>query len=123
VARVVVVPPPYPDHWPIAASQKFSPPDNWSSIGDAPSVVLNDGTFMLGSNPGKQDQVALLNPSTLTWTFNPGDTYIEQGYTLLQTGDVLTVGTNDQTSMRYDSVANQFVNDSPPPVILFNSQS
>src|SRR5690242_17426799 len=34
-------------------STAVKPPPGWMSIGDSPSVVLNDGTFMLGNTQGK----------------------------------------------------------------------
>jgi hypothetical protein len=99
-------------------SKQLSPPSGWTNIGDSPTSVLNDGTFMIGNTQGLGNQVALLNPSTLTWTFGGGDEDNEQGYTLLQTGDVLTTGVYDPTSKRYDPSAKAFVLDAPLPVML-----
>ena len=62
------------------------------TIGDAQSVVLADGRYMQADCCTKQD--ALLDAKTLTWTrtgkgkFDPND---EEGWTLLPSGDVLTV--------------------------------
>ena len=70
----------------------MSPPSGWSSIGDAQSVVLSNGTFMLANCCSEQQ--ALLNASTLTWTstgsgkFDEND---EEGWNLLPGGNVLTV--------------------------------
>jgi hypothetical protein len=100
------------------SSTPISPPPGWTNIGDSPSVVLSDGTFMLGNTQGRGDQVALLNPATLTWTFGGGDSDNEQGYTLLQTGDVLTTGVYAPTSKRYDPAAQAFAIDAPLPVML-----
>lgn len=70
---------------------------SWTQIGDAESVVLPNGTFMLASccayNP---DADALLNAGTLAWTAtnapNGGLPYQdEQGYELLPDGKVLTI--------------------------------
>lgn len=70
-----------------------------SNIGDACSVILEDGTFML-QNPfyllqaGNTVSAALLNANTLAWTptgtgkFDAND---EEGWTLLPNGKVLTV--------------------------------
>jgi hypothetical protein len=69
-----------------------SPPDEWANIGDAQSVVLPDGTFMLAN--ALTTQQALLDANTLTWTatgtgkFDVND---EEGWTLLRSGNVLTV--------------------------------
>ena len=49
------------------------PPPGWGNIADAPSCVLTDGTFLLGNTQGLGSQVALLDPSTLTWTFGKDD--------------------------------------------------
>jgi hypothetical protein len=92
----------------------------WTQIGDAQSVVLADGTFMLASccaiNPAAD---ILLDAKTLTWrnTGAPraGNGYQdEQGYELLPGGDVLTLdiwtgfnfvkqnGTNAKNAERYN---------------------
>lgn len=68
----------------------------WTQIGDAQSVVLPNGAFMLGSCCGDPDVDALLDPTTLTWAAtgspNAGGAYQdEQGYELLPSGNVLTV--------------------------------
>src|SRR6202167_2418670 len=64
-------------------------------IGDSESMVLPDGTWMLAGCCNYPDQDALLDASTLTWTFtgapNAGGAYQdEQGYQLLPNGNVLT---------------------------------
>jgi len=67
-------------------------PSGWANIGDASTVVLQNGTLMLANTTTKQ--AALLNPSTLAWTatgtgkFDAND---EEGWTLLPGGKVLTV--------------------------------
>jgi hypothetical protein len=69
-----------------------TPPAGWTTIGDAQSVVLANGTFMQANCC--TNQAALLNPQTLTWTatgankFDPND---EEGWTLLPNRKVLTV--------------------------------
>lgn len=75
-----------------------SPPSGsqWSRIGDAESVVLANGSFMLGACCGNPDVDAILNPTTLTWTAtgspNAGGNYQdEQGYELMPNGNVLTI--------------------------------
>jgi hypothetical protein len=95
-----------------------SPPTPWTNIGDGPSVVLPDGTFMLGNTQGIGQEVALLDPVTLSWTFGGGDLQNEQGYVLLQTGDVLTADVYDQGSQRYQASSNAFSHDAPMPVML-----
>jgi hypothetical protein len=69
-----------------------NPPEGWTTIGDAQSVVLFDGTYMQANCC--TNQAALLDPKTLTWTstgagkFDPND---EEGWTLLPNKQVLTV--------------------------------
>jgi hypothetical protein len=66
-------------------------PQGWGQIGDASSVVLSDGTYMLG-NCCTSNQ-ALLNESSMTWTqvgTGKHDTNSEEGWTLLPSGKVVT---------------------------------
>jgi hypothetical protein len=65
-------------------------------IGDSESMVLPDGTWMLAGCCNYPDQDALLDASTLTWTFtgapNAAGAYQdEQGYNLMPNGNVLTI--------------------------------
>lgn len=69
-----------------------NPPAGWSTIGDAQSVVLSDGTYMQANCC--TTQAALLNPATMTWAptgANKFDVNDEEGWTLLPNGKVLTV--------------------------------
>lgn len=100
------------------SSKQFNAPPNWTNIGDGPSAVLPDGTFMIGNTQGLGTQVALLNASNLTWSIGGGDQDNEQGYVLMQNGDVLTTGVYSQTSQRYDPGARKFVPDANLPVAL-----
>lgn len=68
-----------------------SAPGGWSSIGDASSVVLPNGTYMLADCCNSNE--ALLNESSMTWTptgTGKHDANSEEGWTLLRTGNVLT---------------------------------
>jgi hypothetical protein len=85
-----------------------SPPTGWANIGDAQSVTLPDGTFMLANALTRQQ--ALLNATNLTWTptgSGKSDSNNEEGWTLLWDGNVLTVdayvatGSCDTNSERY----------------------
>ena len=70
----------------------IAPPATWSTIGDAQSVVLPNGTYMQANCCNKEQ--ALLDASTLTWTItgkNKYDVNDEEGWTLLPDGTVLTV--------------------------------
>src|SRR5579872_9844 len=70
-----------------------NPPSGWSSVGDAPGVVLSNGTLVIGDIFGTMD--AVFNSKTLTWTQFAGtgklDVNSEEGWTLLPDGTVLTV--------------------------------
>jgi hypothetical protein len=81
-----------------------APPRGWTSIGDAASEVLANGTFMLQqpcntclTNPNLTVDDALLNAKTLTWKVIPGtgknDPNDEEGWTLEPSGQVLTLDT------------------------------
>jgi hypothetical protein len=65
-------------------------------IGDAPSEVLADGRWMVGASGWTtNNDDAILDPSTLTWTTTGGAGRIEgngeAGFTLLPSGKVLSV--------------------------------
>ena len=78
-----------------------APPAGWTTIGDASSVVLPNGTFMLANCCDYPPQAALLDASTLTWTVltnssgykGKADGNAEEGWTLLPNGKVLTIDT------------------------------
>jgi hypothetical protein len=79
-----------------------SPPSGWSSIGDAQSIVLANGKFMLANCCTKQ--AALLNASTLTWTATgtgKADINDEEGWTLLPNFQVLTVDANNTGNLTH----------------------
>jgi hypothetical protein len=79
-----------------------APPPGWTSMGDAASDVLANGTFMLQhpcqsclTDPALPVDAALLNAKTLTWTVIPGtgknDPNDEEGWTLEPSGQLLTL--------------------------------
>jgi hypothetical protein len=78
-----------------------NPPAGWSRIGDAASVVLPNGKFMLANCCDIPAQAALLNASTLTWQVldnvtgfvGKNDSNNEEGWNLLPNGDVLAIDT------------------------------
>jgi hypothetical protein len=81
------------------------PPAGWANIGDSPSTVLPNGTYLLGSK--FDTRVAVLDPATLTWTelasTGKSDFNAEEGWTLLPDGTVLTYDVlNAPNSERYD---------------------
>ena len=73
---------------------EVAPPPNWGYIGDASSIVMPNGKFLLGN---KLDQrIAELDPATMTWTAlgSAGadeDFNAEEGWTLLPDGTFITV--------------------------------
>ena len=77
------------------------PPPGWTKIGDAPSAILPDGTFMLGNCCDNPAQAALFNEASLSWTVltkssgfaGKFDRNNEEGWTLLPDGNVLTIDT------------------------------
>ena len=82
---------------PVADTWTSLPLLPWSEVGDASSVVLPDGTFMLGNCCNSTQ--ALLNESTLTWSLTgmgKADTNSEEGWTLLPSGKVVTADVGDE---------------------------
>ena len=72
-----------------------NPPSGWTSIGDAQSVILPNGTFMLAD--ALSSKQALLDATTLTWTSTgtgKADGNDEEGWELLPDGTLLTVDAN-----------------------------
>jgi len=70
----------------------IAPPTGWSTIGDAQSVILPNGTYMQANCCTTES--ALLDPSNLTWTITGTgkfDVNDEEGWNLLPDGTVLTV--------------------------------
>jgi len=71
-----------------------SPPSGWSTIGDAQSIILPNGTYMLANccdNPGQQ-ALASIKGTRVTWTIQISyDSNDEQSYTPLPDGNVLMV--------------------------------
>jgi hypothetical protein len=88
---------PQADSWtPVAPPSPSDPNEAWYQIGDAASVVLPDGTFMLSACCADPTANALFNESNLSWTNIGGPTagqdyQDEQGYELLPNDNVLTV--------------------------------
>jgi hypothetical protein len=76
---------------------KNSPPSGWSSIGDAESVILPDGTYMQ-SNCCSAQNALYGGPNTWTATGNvKQSSNDESGFTLLSNDMVLTVDTKSST--------------------------
>jgi hypothetical protein len=74
-------------------------PSGWSSVGDAQSVILANGTLMVANCCTTQE--ALLDAANLTWTATgsgKADINDEEGWTLLPNGEVLTVDANNDNT-------------------------
>jgi hypothetical protein len=74
------------------------PPAGWAYIGDAPSTVLANGTFMLGNACGNNSgvgQTALFNEPALSWNImsQPPAWTAEAVFTLLPDDTVVFIGT------------------------------
>ena len=101
-----------------------SPPVGWSSIGDAQSTVLPNGTFMLAN--ALSSAQALLDPINLTWTIvgnGKADWNNEEGWTLLPNGDVLTVDVNQFNSELFSPSTEVWSTAGVPPVTLVSACS
>jgi len=85
----------------------MAPPAGWSEIGDAQSVVLNSGKFMLANCCTTQEAILTLTspPSWASTGTGKADINDEEGWTLLPGGKLLTVdannGANPSTSEIY----------------------
>jgi hypothetical protein len=75
--------------------KKLVAPAGWTTVGDAQSVILPNGTLMVANCCTTQE--ALFDATTLTWTTTgtgKADDNNEEGWTLLPGGEVLTVDVN-----------------------------
>jgi len=73
-----------------------TPPAGWNYIGDSPSAVLPDGTYLQSDCCDWGPNAALFNAKTFTWTATGSgkfDLYAEEGITLLPGGNLLDVDT------------------------------
>ena len=90
-------------------------------VGDAASIVLPDGVFMLGACCASPSVEALFNATTLTYsaTGAPPTYQDEQGYTLLQTDNVLTIDVWDPNATHlYNQGTGTWTAGAPTPVSL-----
>jgi hypothetical protein len=70
------------------------PPAGWNYIGDSPSAVLPDGTYLQSDCCDSPPKAALFNAKNRTWSSTGQgkfDLYVEEGLTLLPSGNLLTV--------------------------------
>jgi hypothetical protein len=79
--------------------KKLNAPAGWASVGDAQSAILADGTMMVADCCTTGE--ALLDAKNLTWTATgsgKSDVNDEEGWTLLPSGEVLTVDANEDNT-------------------------
>ena len=112
----------------------LSAPSGWNQLGDAMSVVLPNGTFLLGNALGTSIATLNLGTNTPTWNIiNPtgksadGNSYNnEEGWTLLPNGKVLTLeiwNTADTTTtpaLQYNPATQNWdpAGTAPDPLVL-----
>lgn len=103
---------------------RVSGPSGWSEVGDAQSVVLDDGTYMIG-NCCNVDQ-ALFNEKKLSWVQSgpsngKQDVNDEEGWALLPGGNVLVVNVIQAPSAQtYSEASNMWSAAGQTPVNLAN---
>ena len=86
------------NHWSVVTA-----PLGWTTIGDAQSVVLPTGKFMLANCCTKEEAIASISGTTVTWTptgTGKADVNDEEGWTLLPSGNVLTVDANNTANLK-----------------------
>ena len=96
-------------------------PPGVAYIGDSPSIVLPDGSFVFGTKLGRE--MWRLDPVSLTWSSLPAtgkaDDFAEEGWTLLPDGDFFTVDVgNPPHAEHYDPAASQWYSDGNTPTGL-----
>jgi hypothetical protein len=115
-----------------------SPPNNgqgeFSSIADAPSVVLPSGSFMFGPSGNgdagavNQQSIAIFNADTSSWNVVTGanrrSANPETAFTLLPNGSILCISTlyknTDKTADLYNPVTQVWSQTGPLPISLLN---
>jgi hypothetical protein len=100
--------------------KKLPAPAGWANIGDAQSVVLEKGDYMLGNCCSEVQ--AILDAKTLTWTttgVGKADPNSEEGWTLLPDGSVLTADVTDAPNTeRYLPASGKWVSAGRTPATL-----
>ncbi len=85
-----------------------SAPTQWSEVGDAQSVILANGTLMMGNCCNSSQ--ALFNEGSSKWTIvgsGKQDANSEEGWTLLPSGNVLAANVSDPPyAQQYNPTAN-----------------
>jgi hypothetical protein len=106
-----------------------SAPAGWKTVGDAQSVVLTNGTYMLATCCALPPQAALWNAAAHSWTATGRgkfDAYDEEGWTLLPDAEVLTAdsyaftGRCGKNTELYNPVTGRWASAGESPVQLSN---
>ncbi len=93
-------------------------PPGVNYIGDSPSAVLPDGSFVFGTKLGRT--MWRLDPVNLSWTSLPApgkaDDFAEEGWTLLPDGELFSIDVGDpRHAEHYDSLAALWYSDGNTP--------
>ncbi|HWA84567.1 MAG TPA: dockerin type I domain-containing protein [Fimbriimonadaceae bacterium] len=100
-------------------------PSGWANVGDAPCMVLANGTLMMGSD--FDSRTAFFNPATNTWSAGPNkfdSSSDEETWQLLPDGTVLAImAPNHPGSEKYVPAANAWVHCPNLPVDLVDAGS
>jgi hypothetical protein len=107
---------PVTDSWTMIAA-----PPGVAYIGDPPSAVMPDGSFVFGTKLGRA--MWRLDPVKLTWSSVPAtgkaDDFAEEGWTLLPDGDIFTLDVGSPPhAEHYDPAASQWYGDGNTPTGL-----
>lgn len=84
-----------------------TPPAGWNTIGDAQSVVLADGSYMLADCCSNREAKASISGTSVTWTSTGTgkmDRNDEEGWTLLPNQKILTVDANRDLTTPFNDV-------------------
>ncbi|HLY05770.1 MAG TPA: hypothetical protein VKR31_08490 [Rhizomicrobium sp.] len=101
-------------------------PTGWSEIGDADSIVLPNGTYMLAECCNSNQALASISGTTVKWTAQSGfGSNSEQGWTALPGGDLITVdvwniGSNYDDYEIYDTATGTWSLAGKTPDLLTN---
>jgi len=77
-----------------SAWTSLAAPSGWTTIGDAQSIILPNGQYMQANCCTTQEAILTLTGTTASWTATGSgkfDWNDEEGWTLLPSGDILTV--------------------------------
>jgi len=112
---------------PVANSwTSVSPPTGWGEIGDADSIILPNGSYMLAECCNSNQAIASITGTTVTWTEHSGyGSNSEEGWTALPGGNLLTVdvwniGGNYDDYETYDTAAGTWSLTGKTPDLLTN---